>query len=229
MNGVVLSRSKNCLLGQIRLLRHSNAGCIGIKCQIRGLTWDSGEHFSALCNLHSLTLSAFRIERIGEDMFHTRFSAFREALTCLSLDNFTTSFSAFVTLVDYFPNIATLRLDSFLVEPDEEPVPSLSRPLRGKLYVYEVLPDRLEFFNRFAELDLEYEELTIDSGCIPMGATFVESALQLSRRTVKSLRLACECEYPLPALPIKTATLPNPLILKPELHRQFATFDNSGS
>ena len=215
MNGVVPSGSKNCLLGQVRSLRHSNAGCIGIKCQIRGLTWDSGEHFSALRNPHSLTLSAFRIESIGEDMFHTRFSTFREALTCLSLDNFTTSFSAFVTLVDYFPNIATLQLDSFLVEPDEEPVPSLSRPLRGKLYVYEVLPDRLEFFNHFAELDLEYEELVIDSRCIPMGTMFLKSALQLSTRTVKILRLACEREYRSPALLVKTTTLSNPLTVKP--------------
>ena len=71
------------------------------------------------------------------------FSAFRDTLTYPSLETFTASFSAFVTLVDYFPNITTLRLRSFELEPDGGPVPSLSRPLRGKLYVREVRASRL--------------------------------------------------------------------------------------
>ena len=96
---------------------------------------------------------------MGEGEFHTCFSAFRETLTSLSLDLIFITFSAFVTLVGYFPNITTLRLHSFMLIPDGRPVPSLSQPLRGKLRIYEVPEQSLEFFGRFAELDLEYEEL----------------------------------------------------------------------
>jgi len=122
--------------------------------------------------------------------FHTCFSTFRGTLTYLSLENFSTSFSAFVTLVDYFPNIRTLQLHSFVLEPDEGPVPSLSRPLRGRLHIEYVLPDRLEFFNKFAKLELEYEELRVDS--LDAGTEFLESALQISTNTIKYLKLATE-------------------------------------
>ena len=93
---------------------------------------DSGEYLSVMPNLRSLTLHHTGVEYAGEDEFRTCFSAFRESLTYLSLETFATSFSAFVTVADYFPNITILQLCSFELEPDEGPVPSLSHPFGGR-------------------------------------------------------------------------------------------------
>ena len=159
---------------------------------MEGLAQDCGEWFSALRNLHSLGLHGVRVEHVSEEAFHTCFSAFRETLTCLSLNTFAASFSAFVTLVDYFPNITTLRLRSSARGSwSQEPVPSLSRPLRGKLHVHTidgVEPYPSQFFSQLAVLDLEYEELIIDSPLV-MEMGFVERVLQISTSTIKVLRL----------------------------------------
>ena len=206
MKGVVLSRAKAQLLEHVHSLRHSR----GLGYRMRKLPRDSGKYLSALHNLHTLALYDTRVERISEAKFRTCFSAFRETLTHLTLETFTTSFSAFVTLVDYFPNITTLRLHLFALDLDRGPVPSLSRPLRGKLHVREVQVNCLEFLDRFAKLDQGYEELVIDTSLLLfMGTRFVASALQISTSTVKFLRLTAElqCEQPLPA-PTETISLP---------------------
>jgi len=106
------------------------------KYRMRDLPRDSGEYLSALPNITSLTLSNFRVENIGEEGFLSCFSTFRGALTYLALDTFATSFSAFVALVGYFPNIRTLRLRSLILGSDEGPVPALFRPFRGKVNIY---------------------------------------------------------------------------------------------
>ena len=92
----------------------------------------------------------------------TRRSA-NPSLLSSPLDKIVTPLNTFVTLVGYFPNIATLELDSLIVEPDEGSILSLSWPLRGKKFdVHEVRINRLGFLNRFAWLDLGYEGLVID-------------------------------------------------------------------
>ena len=143
MKGVVASGSKAHLMGYVRSLWPSHGPGRCIKYRMRDLPQDSGKYLSALCNLRSLTLSNTVIEHIGEDL-RTCFSAFRETLTYLSLTNSATSFSAFMTLVDYFPNIETLELRLFVLRPDEEPVPSLSRPFGGKLHIHGLLVRSLE-------------------------------------------------------------------------------------
>ena len=180
----VLADPKTHLLGFIRSLTYSHRRDY----RVQDLEREHGESFSALCNLHSLTLHFIRLEHIGGGRFPTCFSTFRKTLTYLSLHAFTTSFSAFVTLAGYFPNITTLSLDLFMLRPDEVPVPQLSQPLRGKLRVCEVESDCLEFFDRFAELDLEYEELLLDSSRVDV--TFMERVLRVSTSTVKFLRFA---------------------------------------
>ena len=231
INGVVLPGPKVHLLEHVRSLWHRRDLDSGTRYRMQDLVRDSGTYLSALRNLHILTLFKIRVEHISEDQFHTCFSAFRGTLTYLSLDTFATSFSAFVTLVDYFPNVRTLRLGLTELEPDERPIPPLSRPLRGKLLVHHVRSNSLKFLDQFAELDLEYEELII--GSLPslfMRTRFLESALQISTNTVKFLRLTAElrCEQPLLAL-VKTTSLPNPLTPKPELRCRSATLDSSKS
>ena len=192
MDGVVLSGPKAHLLGHVRSLRHSRDGDIETKYQMRRLAQDSGKYLSSLHNIYDLTLHNTRVEHISEDAFCACFSAFRGALTSLFLDTCVTSFSAFVTLVDYFPNITTLKLSLFALEPDEGPIPPLSRPLRGKVHVRRAHANRLEFFNRFSKLHLEYEELIIDSPFVFVETEFLESALQISASTVKFLRVTAE-------------------------------------
>ena len=127
------------------------------------------------------------VEHIDEEGFSSCFSAFRGTLTYLSLDLSVTSFSAFVTLVDYFPNIRTLLLRSLVLKPDEGPVPTLSRPLRGKAHIH-VQSNHLEFFDRLSELNPEYEELVIDAFYHRAEQKSLEKVLQISPRTVKFLR-----------------------------------------
>ena len=91
MGGVVLFRSNAPLLGHVRSLSHSR----GPYYEMRHLPRDSGDYLSALHNLRSLKLRYIRVEHISGDEFRTCFSAFRESLTCLFLDNFATSFSLF--------------------------------------------------------------------------------------------------------------------------------------
>ena len=166
---------------------------IASKCyRMRDLAQDSGEYLSALHNLHTLKLVCIMAE---EAQFSTCFSAFRETLTCLSLVSFVTSFGVFVRLVDYFPNITTLYLNSPELGPDEGPVPSLSRPLRGKVHIYNVQASN-QFFDQFSKLNLEYEELVIDSPTVLLETKFVETSLKISASTIERLRMGIElwCE-----------------------------------
>jgi len=193
MNGVVLSESKTHLLGHVRSLRHYPCTPDAGSYPMRNFPKDSGEYLSALRNIRSLELANIRIEHIGEEGFRTCFSAFRETLTDLTLMVFVTSFSAFVTLVDYFPNITTLRLSMLTMDPEEGPVPSLSRPLRGKISLCYIHPGCVEFFDRLAGLDPEYEELVLDT-CLSMDTKLLESILQLGASAVKYLRLTTQLQ-----------------------------------
>lgn len=186
---MTLSGSKDHLLGYVRSLSHWCGDIIGLNWQMRGLSQECGGYFSALRNLQSLTLFNFKVEHIGEEGLRTYFSAFRETLTYLFLDMFSTPFSAFVALVDYFPNIRTLHLRLLVLEPDEGPIPTLSRPLRGKVHIGCVQVCCSEFSNLFSKLDLEYEELVVETPGHFMGTEYLRSALQLSPSTVKFLRL----------------------------------------
>ena len=192
MSGAVLSESKARLLEYVRSLSYSRGPCY----EMRDLLWDSGEYFSALCNLHSLTLYNITVEHISEEEFHTCFSAFRETLACLSLDRLTTSFSEFVTLVGYFPNITTLQLRSFRLKRDEGSLPPRRLLLRGKLRI-SIQADSPKFLDRFARLGLEYEELVIDTPSPTFSDTkLIERVVRISASTAKLLRLTAHlhCE-----------------------------------
>ena len=231
MDGVVLSGSKAHLLEHVRSLQHGRTSSLGIKYRMRDLAQNAGGYLSDLRNIHTLTLSHIAVEHIGEGEFHTCFSAFRETLTHISFDSFTTSFSAFITLVGYFPNVTALHLRSFILKPDDGPVPPLSRPLQGKLHLYDVSPGNLMFFSRFAKLDLEYEELSIHVLPTLTGNGLVECALRIAPSTVKFLRLGpgLNCKWPLLMLLIEPASLLDAPTPKSMLRRQSATFDNSES
>ena len=177
VNGVVNSRSKAQLLEHVRLLSLNQY-------QMQDLSQDHGEYLPGLCNVRRLVLYRARIH---EAQFHPCFSAFRGTLTSLSIDAFT-SFGAFVALVDYFPNLRKLELYSHRLQPNDGPVPSLSRPLRGELHLHPSMTTHLEFLSQFSKLDLEYEALVIDSSLFGE-PSLLETALQISPNTVKFLKM----------------------------------------
>ena len=187
MNGVVLSASKTRLLRYVRSFIHSGSE------PARNLLKDCGEFLSALRNIRRLVLLGINIEHVGNEELHTYFSTFRETLTTLSLQSSTTSFSTFVALLGYFPNITSLRVGQLALKPDEGPVPTLSKPFRGKIWVFRSSLSCCELFDRLAKLDLEYDELVIETS---NGATtrVLESVLRVSADTVKYLRLIAPLE-----------------------------------
>ena len=189
MNGVVFSRSKAYLLGYVLSLSRCRGPTYGRWGRMEDIPEDSVQYFSALRNLRSLSFFDTAFKHINEERFRPCFSAFRETLTHLSFVSLATSFGAFVTFVNHFPNITSLELSLSVVRPDDGPVPPLSRPLRGKLHVHKTITNCVEFFNRFAMLDPEYEELVIDSSIVFSRTEFVEIALRISPRTVRFLKL----------------------------------------
>lgn len=188
MDGVVHPESKGHLLEYVRSLWYrSSLGNV-----VRDFPWSFRECFSTLPNLHNFELNGVRVERVREEEFRACFSAFRETLTHLSLVFFSTSSSTFMILINCFPGITTLRLCSPELEPDYGPVPSLSLSLRGKVCIQDFggRANGSKFLNRFAKLDLGYEESSI--GPLFTETRFLESALQISTNTLKFLRLAVE-------------------------------------
>ena len=187
VDGVVSSGSKTRLLQYVRSFQHSRTRGDGIRYPMWDLPKDSGEYFSALHNVHSLTLRNITIEYIsGRKTFGKCFSAFRNTLTELSLELFAISFQMFATFVDYFPNITTLRLSSFALRSDDRSVRPLSRPLRGKICFHN---PNAAFAERLAELNLQYDALVIESSFTMIEWT-LERVIQVSASTIKYLRLA---------------------------------------
>ena len=182
MNGVVLSASKTRLLRYVRSFTHS--GCK----PVRNLLKDCGEFLPALRNIHRLVLLKINIEHLGDEELHAYFSAFRETLTTLVLQFSTTSFSTFVALVNYFPNITSLRVGRLALKLDEGPVPTLSKSFGGKIWVHCSVPSGCELLDRLAMLDLEYDELIVETSN-DVTTDVLESVLRVSAGTVRYLRL----------------------------------------
>lgn len=182
MNDIVHPQPKTHLLRYVRSLT-CYFGLEGIRCPMVLLLRDSGEHLSTLENLSLHEVTVY----IEKKQLNSCFSGFRETLTSFSLRSVAMSFSMFVTVIGYFPNITTLRLGSFTLRPDERPVPPLPRPLRGRIYLYDI-GSRWRFIDRLAELDLEYSGLIVQFHSSVVTEHF-NRMLRLSEKTVKYLRL----------------------------------------
>ncbi|KAF9783870.1 hypothetical protein BJ322DRAFT_1067469 [Thelephora terrestris] len=150
---------------------------------------DSGGYLSALHNLRSLTLCNITLLPNGQEEILACFSAFRETLTELSLERISASFSSFVSLVGYFPNITTLRVEFFAWDYYESPVPPLSQPLRGEIYIRFTEIYWWKFIDQFTMLNQKYDRLVLDFGSIVVDAKNLESLLQSSASSVKYLQL----------------------------------------
>ena len=77
-------RRPHLIQGSLLELVHSSRHSRVLDYRMQDLAQDSGEYFSVLRNLRSLTLVNVCVEHIGEDGFRACFSAFRDTLTYLS-------------------------------------------------------------------------------------------------------------------------------------------------
>ena len=89
------------------------------------------------------------------------FSAFRHTLSSLSLRGCHVSSSALITILNYFSSLVNLELRALVHEVDGEPVPPLSRPLRGGLSVQQFRDCDVSLLDRLSDPPPECDELVI--------------------------------------------------------------------
>ncbi|KAF9647254.1 hypothetical protein BDM02DRAFT_3117393 [Thelephora ganbajun] len=109
------------------------------------------------------------------------FSAFQHTLSSLYLGRVSITWSAFVALVGYFPNLRDLSIFRTSFQVDDRPVPPLPHALRGKLSiisrgVMECPVDRL------VGLKMEYEEFW-------MRGRYETRVIAAVERTLKHLKI----------------------------------------
>jgi hypothetical protein len=168
MEGVALLILKTHLLRYVRSILLGLYGKADYSTQ--DISRDSGGYLSALHNLRSLALCNVALLSNGQEEIHTCFSAFRE----------------------------TLRIEIFTCDYFESPVPPLSQPLRGEIYIRFTEIYWWKFIDQFTMLNQKYERLVLDFGSILVDAKNLESLLRSSASSVKYLQLEATLrrEYP---------------------------------
>jgi len=162
-NSSLVAKSDSISPSNLELLHH-----------VRSLTYtlgiDSlGDYLPSFRNLESLVLSSMDLPS-GVSQQVDNFSAFRHALSSLSLWSCYVSPGALITLVNYFPNLINLQLHAPMYRMDYKPSPPLSRPLRGRLSVQKFRCYDLPVLDRLSDLPPELDELVI--GGAPLGGSF---------------------------------------------------------
>ncbi|KAF9648089.1 hypothetical protein BDM02DRAFT_3269711 [Thelephora ganbajun] len=174
----------------------------GLLCHARSLTYIFGDgcgisllrdYLPSFFQLQQLAFSVTDIESTICDHLEW-FSAFRHTLSSLSLSQVSITWSAFIVLVGYFPNLRDLHIFKIWFRKDDWPVPCLPHALRGRLLVSFGTAMRFPF-DRLVGLKLEYEEVEVDEVCeaclvaavertlkrLKMGPLYSKSTLSLSR------------------------------------------------
>ena len=152
------------------------------------------DSFRSLHHLQRLTLREIvHIEPNTPNIF----LVFQDTLSSLSLDHVSLAWSTFTSLIDYFPNLRELNFGRSSFETGYFPVPSLSRPPRGKLSL-SMLPERTfhPLSRQISQLELEYDELEMLDLFDQTGPlSHVEHIISACKKTLERLRvdlLHCE-------------------------------------
>ncbi|KAF9645699.1 hypothetical protein BDM02DRAFT_3189483 [Thelephora ganbajun] len=175
----------------------------GLLCHVRSLTYyhvGGDEASDSRCGVYALRdylPSFFQLQQLSfcftniEPTIYEHlewFSAFQHTLSSLSLTKVSVTWSAFVALVGYFPNLRDLAISETWFLVDDRPVPPLPCALRGRLSI--TSRKVMEFpIDRLVGLKLEYEELGMYGKC----ETRLVTAMG---RTLKRLKI--EQFYPEP-------------------------------
>ena len=159
------------------------------------------DHLSSMCQLRALAFSQMILDwtlpgRLG------MFSAFQHALSSLQLVRVSITWSAFASLVGYFPNLRNLLISYTSFTMDYQPVPRPSHALHGKLSLWVGHPHVQEagfLVGHFLELKPEYEEValsgTLENQCrfLPV---FQRTLNHLSVHRYEPTLLRCSLSYP---------------------------------
>lgn len=117
-------------------------------------------YLPSLRHLESLGLTSMSMGSDAPQMVGL-FSAFQHTLSALYLNNCHIIPSALVILVNYFPLLTNLALHSLKYVVDDDPVPRLARPLRGRLAITYCSPKDQALFNQLTNPPPELDELVL--------------------------------------------------------------------
>ena len=114
------------------------------------------------------------------------FSAFQHSLSSLSLTSCYITSGALITLINYFPLLMRLGLQSATHEVNGEPVPQLSRPLRGTLAITCCRTQDRALFDKLSNPPPELDELVLNQVHMP---TFYNCIIGAHGGSVRRLKL----------------------------------------
>jgi len=157
-----ISPTNTELLSRVRSLRFFTA------CQTPG--WkslpmtDFFDYLPSFRHLQHLSLCSMRIKSDISEHLEV-FSPFRHSLSSLTFHSLILTWFAFITIVDYFPDVRDLTVSHPIWEIYGRRPSPLSKPLRGRLSIdmdkYQGLPI---FSDRLSGLEVECDELLILGG-----------------------------------------------------------------
>ena len=151
------------------------------------------DYLPSFHNLESLVLSSMDLQSDIPQQVEN-FAAFRLTLSSLSLWDCYLSPCALITIVNCFPDIVDLQLRALMHTEDHEPIPPLSRPLRGKFSVLAFRSHDLPVLNRLSDLPPELDELVIDgSAQVAIGHDHIVATYAGSVKRLRLLR-GFECK-----------------------------------
>lgn len=150
-----------------------------------------GDYLSSFHQLENLTLSTMNLH---SEIFQQveSLSAFRHTLSLLTLMGCHTSSRALIIIVNCFPNLVDLQISDIVYMAGGGPMPSISRPLRGRLVVdrFGGIGD-ISTLNPLSELRPELDELIVYGH--PLIPDAYNSVVAACAGSVKRLRLLRGC------------------------------------
>jgi hypothetical protein len=180
------------LLGHVRMLSYT------------GYPWETigpvhltlRDYFPSFRQLRRLTLCFTRTSSFPQQT--ELFSAFQHTLSEICLWDCSITRSAFVALINYFPNLTCLHLRSLDSRQDDEPIGPLSRPMFKKLHATPWTMATMDLPDELSKLGLRFEEVVISSA-VPSAnwLDFVKGVIDAFGASAKHLRILgpFECTY----------------------------------
>lgn len=151
-------------------------------------------YFPSLRRLHTIELCDAYIPNIPQRI--EMFSPCQQVLSSLIFAGALLPWRSFIALIDYFPNLRNLELQSLHLMGTDRNSPPLSRPLRGTLRFCLSEEESLRALsNWFTGLEVGYEELEVGIGYVR--GTYSQPVIEKCAKTLKRLKFQlCECIVP---------------------------------
>ena len=216
--GNKIDPDKTELLDHVRSFHYwapnNKTSCLSTSDPIYGFT----RYLAAFRRLRTLTLSDMPFSSITSNPSQEAniYSAFQHTLSSLSILECSISWSVFIQLIGYFPNLRNLEICNLHYGRDDRQPITLSRPLRGGLCITGFAMWALATFSdRLPRNQVAYDKLTISDDRIPPSATkYYQLIVNACGKSLVHLNFhPCEC-------------FPRNL---PQWHKQIPTFNFPGN